>query len=323
MKLLSHLDFGEEPVWKAALASFSGVAIALLLSYFLSDFLKGAGNNSLYGLLVSGVFFAAFAVLQAMFLRAKIYRIGAVLLETAALGVFFLERISWTLLLGAGLILFLLWLSLERGFGETENHLKIKFKNIERAVAPKIFTALAIFVSLTYLNVVGGTDQTAILSKKNFEAFLRPSESIVQWLVVREFSFNMRITKLVESLAAVQLGDKLAQLPPGARQEVFNQLFSAVESQAADYGISFKKNETILDILYGYVMQLLKKIPPSFLFTIPLSAAILVFLTAKGFSIVLRPLAIALSYGLYRLSLASGFAKIATEPIYKEVILLN
>jgi len=289
-----------------------GVLLAGICGYFLNGILNGA--NNLLPLIFSCIGFFSVFFLQIFYIKSFRYIIAAVSLESVAVVLLFLDRFSGSLLL-AWFLLLVLWIwAVQRGRTEINNQLQVKFTRVEKFVMPQVFTAIALFISIVTVWVNGAT-----FTKDRFLMLIKPSQPILQAFLSQNFTFNMTISKFAELMLQSKLGVNISSLPAAAKNMAINQ---ALDQLKTKYDIPFKSSDTFSDVIYNYSMQWLQGIPKPVQAAIPISAALLVFLTAKGILMVVRYAVLAFAYILYEISLAAGFSRKALESRSHEVITL-
>ena len=308
---------------------FLGLLISDRLLYFLRFWLDFKGTDSLQPLLTLGLAMAVFLavfVLQTLFLKSKLIINFVVLLESLALAIPFLSYFSWYVL-AAWLLAFLNFLNASfRGRSEMDNQLQIKFFRIKKPVVSRAFTALSLFIALIYFNGPNAGADFG-LSKQTIKSFLKPSEPVLQSTLIKNFSFDMSIYQFVDAVLGSQIADKIGisseAIPQAMRAPLINQGIAQLRTQLAPYGITFRNNDTITDILYDYLSKLVVRIPESFRPLITFGLMFLVFLAVRSLGFIFHWAAGALSYLLYELAMLSGFARLTLESRSREIILLK
>lgn len=297
---------------KVIIVGVIGVLFAGACGYFLNDVLNGADN--IFPFILSCVVFFSVFLLQVFFVKSFRYISIMVFLETVAVTSLFLNRFSGSLLLAWFLLLVLWILAIQRGRTEINNQLSVKFSRIIKFVLPHTFTAFAIFISILTVWVNG-----ASLTKERFLSLIKPTQPIFQALLSQNFTLNMTVSKFAEMVIQTKLGVDVSSLPASARNLAIDQALNQVRTQ---YNIPFKSSDTFSDVIYNYLVQWIKTVPQPFQIAIPISAALLIFLTVKSFSIVVGWLVFLFAYILYELALATGFSRKALESRSHETIAL-
>ena len=297
-----------------------GVILAGIFGYFLNIAILNDGfQNIIYAFLTASAFLSIF-LLQIFFLKSNRIIDTVIFLESLAIAAPLFRGFSWWFFLAWVSLLAAFRLAVYVGRSELENQIKIKFFRIERAVIPSLLTAISLFAALVYMSIF--STQGAFIAKSSFNSLIRPAAPFLA-NYFPNFSFDMTMSKLAEVLAVSQLGGQIGALPPAQRSLVINQILSQLQSQFSQYGLNFKNSDTITDVLYNYLNSQLNRIPEGFKFLIPLSFALLLFLTIKGVAIFLRWIISMPAFLLYELALFSGFAKLSLESRSRAIIVLK
>lgn len=309
---------------KIAVIGALGVLASGAFGFFLNLFINGnSGAGGAAGFF--GIGFLAVFLLQTLFLKSEKIINLILLLESLGMSVFFLGRLSLAVLSAWLLLLFFLWIAAGSGKQELDNRLKINFFQVDRRTTYKAITALAVFVSIVYASA-NGFSQTGI-SEKGLEAFLKPAEPLIQKLEISNFSFQMTVYQLADAIitqqAAAQFGLEAKAVPASLKNEAINKTLVELKDMASGYGISFKNNDTILKVIQNYLARQLAKLPEQVRAVIPFGFGLLIFLTIKGFGLIIRWLAAIPAYILYQLALVTGFSRLSLESRSKEILILN
>ncbi len=313
----------DRSIVKVAIVGALGVLSATVFGFFLNLFIGGnSGAGAAAGFL--GIGFLVIFLLQTLFLKSEKIVNLVLLLESLGMSAFFFSRISLAILSAWVLLLLFLWNASRSGRQELDNRLKISFFQIDKQTTYKAITALSVFISIAYASA-NGFSQTGI-SEKGLEVFLKPAEPFIQKLSISNFSFRMTAYQLADSIiteqAAKQLNVAPSAVPASLKNEAINKTLSELEAQALGYGIRFKNSDTILKVIQNYIAKQLEKIPARWKAAIPFIFGLLVFLTIKGFGLIIRWLVAIPAYILYELSLTAGFSRLALESRTREIIIL-
>ncbi|MBI4992142.1 MAG: hypothetical protein HZB99_02895 [Candidatus Harrisonbacteria bacterium] len=295
-----------------------GVLLSGLFGFFLNLAVLDNGSSQLLPALFSAVAFLIVFLLQTLFIKSKQIIGIIILLESLALTFVSIRLFSSVILSAWFLLILFWWLAVRMGREQLDNQLKIRFFQFEKAVMSYTLTALAIFISIIYVVAGGG-----MVSEQNIKSILLPAEPLIQKFYFKDFSLNMTMTKLVESLVIKQLGAEAAALPISARNSLISQTVGQLSKQASQYGISFKGTDKIIDVLYGFVFNQIKKIPESFRAAIPIAVGALLFLTLKGVGSLFHWVIAIPAYLVYQLAILTGFARLALESRSREIVVLK
>ncbi|NCN53049.1 hypothetical protein GW950_01125 [Candidatus Wolfebacteria bacterium] len=298
--------------WKILSIGIMGFILALVMGYFLANTLSGESNLS--ALLISSVLFFSVFVLQIIFIRGAGIINGFILIDTVAILIPFLLSFSLSLIV-AWLTLLVSWLNSSRkGRDEINNQLKVKFSRVEKIVLPSAFTGLAIFIAIITVWVNGTS-----LTKDTFLKIIQPTQPIMQTFLSRNFNFNMTVSKFAEEIISTKTGLNISALPQPARDYAINEALNQLKS---DYGLSFINTGSVSDAIYNYLMTWVDKVPRNVRIAVPIGAALLVFLTVKGITYILRYIVFIFTWILYELALITGFAYKSLESRSHEIVSL-
>ena len=308
--------------WKIAAVGAAGLISALVFGYFLRLFL--GGGNQLPVLVAALVLFLIVFVLQTLFLKGAFIVNSLMALESAGIMIFFLDRFSWYWLLALASLLGFFWLAVHRGRVEIDNQMQVHFFRVEKKVLAQVFTGISLLISLMYAEISGLGNLG--ITQKQIDNILRPAEPVVQSLLLENFSFNMTVYQFTEASVidklAGQLGAPINSVPAAVKSAAVNKSLDGLRGQAAGYGINFRNSDTISQVVYNYIIGLIKKIPSRFQFVVPIGVVLIIFLTVKGLGTIIRLLVSFPAYLVYKLLLLTGFARLSLESRSGEIIIL-
>jgi len=254
---------------KIFLLGAAGAVSAGTAGYLLETVIAGVAN--LTPLLLTVLIFFAVLFLQVLFIENRRTVYAVTLIDSFGMITPFLGKLSFSLL-AAWLALAGFWLlAARRGREELDNQLKVKFFRIERYVLPYAFNAFALFISILVVWVNGAT-----LTKERFLQLIQPAQPIIQGLLSQNFTFNMSIAKFAELSLESRLGAGLSALPQKMKTIAVEQALNQLKEK---YGFKFNFNDSFNDVIYNYIVSWLEKIPEPVRLILPISAALLVFLT--------------------------------------------
>ena len=133
----------------------------------------------------------------------------------------------------------------------------------------------------------------------------------------------MSVRQFVERAAIKQLREQGIPVPASLGESEAKQLIGELRKKAEPYGIAFQATDTVLDVFYNYVNDLLKKIPRQYRLVIPIGYALAVFLAVRAIAIVFRWVAALVVYLLFELALLTGIATTTLEATNREIIVLR
>ena len=131
------------------------------------------------------------------------------------------------------------------------------------------------------------------------------------------------MNKLVEALAAKQLGEQFNFLSAQQKSLTVNETLNQLRASALEYGISFKNSDSVLDVIYNYLSEKISSLPEGLKFLVPAGFVFLIFITVKGAALLLRWVISVPAYILYELALTTGFARLTLEAKSREIVVLK
>ncbi len=298
------------------------VLAAAFLAYTLRQVFAdgGVSARNILGTTVANLLFLSFVLLQVFFVKSIKVQSMLVLAEALVIASPFVFYWSGFFLLAVGLLILFMMNGLRSGMKEMDNEMTIRFRMIERKTLPAIITGISLFISIIYL-AVNGTG-ASFLSKDAFAVMLKPVDPIAQALLMPDFSVNMTMAQLAQSVAVRQLGAAFTSLTPDLQNQAIEAILTQLRGQAATYGVSFTDSETFGDVLYSYFVRQFDQIPNQYRSLIPYVILLLTFITVKSLGALLRWLIIPLAYALYQFMLATGFARVSLESRSRQIIVM-
>lgn len=315
----------DRSLWKVIAVGAAGALATGFFGFFLKAYLVEDRGGGFWPVGISLITFLIIFLLQTLFVKSRRISNLILLLESSAAILFFLPDFSLAVLSAWLFFLFFLWVADKSGKNLLENDLKFQFLHIDRKITYEAITGLAALISILYISTadINGNG----ISKKGLESILKPAEPLIQRLVLDNFSFQMSVYQLTESViirqAVQQLGISPASVPAELKNEAINKTLADLRERAAGYGMAFKNSDSITDIVYNYIKNQIAKLPEAFRFSIPFGFGLLVFFTIKGLQALIRWLVAAPAYLLYQILLAFGFAALTLESRNKEIIILK
>lgn len=293
-------------ILKISIIAGIGVLAAVASSYFTSLIYKEPDANNFILAAASVFLFIIIFFLQSLFVKSKNINLLIALGETLGLASFLIfSNYSFILLIAIALTYLALYASIKKGQSELKNQLVINVNKIAKFSVPKIVTAIVILIAVVYSQPF--FPENINISKSLIKRIIAPSEMIVKIadnylkLGLKNFSVEMTIPQIAAE--------------SGLPKEL-------IEMQLQSFGMSIKPGESILDGIYNFVNDKVKKLDQTVRWAIFGSMFLLIFLTIKSFLWLFYWLIYILIYLFYEILMAVGFAKLSYEQISKEILIL-
>lgn len=233
----------------------------------------------------------------------------------------FYESMSGLFLLGIVLAAACLMWGNVAGARELRDRNKIHFFAPSRRALGKAGTGLALFFTILYF-VMQGTG--AIISRAFFDQLLLSGSGIVQSFVPGVSpadTFEQAATSVL--MNQLNTAPEFAGLTPQMKREVLAKSLAEFQAKASGYlGISVNPKEKITDILYAALESRLGGLGEPVRRLVVIALAALIFFTLRGIVAIVAWLALVLSFIIYEVLLALGFATVVLESTSREIIIL-
>lgn len=288
-----------------------------LLGYVFGLTLSG---GALLWLMIIGIIFGALYLTEVLAISSKKLLAGLSFAHAVFFAVFMFSAPTFYFYGLVILAAVILALSAVKGRKALENSLTPNVSKVASLTLPLASSALAVIMTFVYVTGFAGRDFT--LPKSSIEGLLRPVESPLRGFVPG-FTLDMSVRDFIKASLEARTPAELRGLP----REVKDQLIRESETQSIKtisdiLKIPVSPTESILDVLHRAASAQLIKIPPGLRLPILLGFGLLVFLTIKGFAVLLRYPITWLAIGLYKLFLAVGFLRVVEEDIKRQIIAL-
>lgn len=290
----------------------AGILLACVFSFLGASLSLGTVPAVLIVLIV----FLAVLPLQVFLFSSRRMAALVILVEGLMMILPFLFPFS-ILVLCAGLVFVLLLLKATRYAAKTmDNQLTIRFFETSRRFLPTVFTGIALFVTLTFVNSFHFSMQE--LSKETWTHLTKPYE-----MMLRPLGFSLESAtprQAVEWLLVMQGGDQVKNLSAAQKKAAVDALEGQLRTTMKPYGVTWTKNEKLIDIAYRLVSANWAKAPTALKVLIPVLIGLVTYVMMKYLGIVLWRLSWVLALLLYKMGFWTGFARITVEKRDKQVI---
>lgn len=281
------------------------VIFSAALGYFFRLFLGGSDLGIFAIFLATAVLWVIAFLFQVFFIDNR-SAAAIIFLQALVWGAIFWQSGAMTLLLPTlALLVVILFLAHRASSDEIKNAFQIRFGKIAFRAAARASTALAILVTVIYLDSIDF--KGPVLAKRTLSAMLKPAEPIAARFLPG-FKLEASLAQLASRLASAEVQPQAAE-----------QLTLLVKDW---FGVTAKPQDTVLDIVYRATVGKLLALPVYMQNIILAAVGILIFLTIKGFSFIINWLAVFLGFVGYEVLRSAGFYKISLESRSKEVIVL-
>lgn len=321
--------------WKLGGLAVLGIISAAAAGYSLSIFLAGADFAYFLSSLVFLAIFGVVLILQAVFtIGSGRLRLLSGLEALAVLPFFasYYQDFSVTALAGS-----VLWLwFVVRGISVANNlargGMRPEFGEPAKRMAAAAVTGwLLLSVSLGYVRFVEQNGLSEGLGKRLTR----------EALISLEPAFQIQFPKVsfrgttAEFLAAV--GEEMANrsgvltdlgpaeyVPPQAKNQIIAEAAKKVrEDLEKSLNLKLSPNEPVSEAVYRVVKSFWSGFAPAFREALAAAVAVLVFFSLRGLAFVAVWLMRGLAWVVYRLLIAFGFARVASEMRAREFLILN
>ncbi len=304
-----------------------GIISSFIFGYFLKLFIFESRLDFLLASFSSLLVFLAIFLLGVFFIKSQTKTSQIIFLESLAFSAVFYDRLSITFAVGVLTgFLILLWANYS-GRMELENTIKIKFWRIGKKVLPKAIAALALFIGVACVGVVGANGKEFFISQPVFEKMISP---VINMKIVQNFlpGFNLSLPvgELAKNLTVnqVEQNSQLKLLPAAVKKQLIDQSAKELEDKFSDFiGAPVDPKAGTAETLYRAMIKKFSELPENIKAVIPAGVAVLIFLTIISLTLPIRWLATLLAYFIYEICLALGFSDIMLEGKSREIIILK
>ena len=302
--------------------AFSGVFFSFGFGLFLK-LLFGKGDFIFFFFtLAAATFFLTVFFLQALFIKQ--FRTLALILMAECLGLVagFYDKILMPAVWGSVAFAFLaMLLANYNARKEINNALKMSFRKIGRTVLPKAIASLALFSSVVYVATMEGD---ALISRIGFERMMMPSFTLVQKFYP-EFDFSLTLNEFFAFLAG-ESASKIPQfeiLPKSVKAQLINQSAKEFQGRFEEFMGPVNSKLKITDAIYESLMGKFRQANEKTQSLVLMGIAFFIFLFLESLARPFRLMITFLTYIIYEILLALGFAKVELEGTNREIIILK
>jgi hypothetical protein len=321
--------------WKLGSLAILGILAAAASGYFLSIFLAGVEFAYFYTALGMLVVLGIILVLQAVFISSVWHLRVLTILEGLVVLPFFFsyyQDLSITAFVGS-----FLWLwFVVRGSLVANNLARGGMKPVfsepaRRAAAATVTGWLLLTVFMGYTRFVEQGGLTDALGQRLTKEALVSLESAFQLQFPKvsfqattgEFLVAIGEELVTRSGAITDLGPA-EYVPPQVKNQIIAEAAKKVrEDLEKSLNLKLSPNEPITDAVYRSLKSFLNGFAPAFRDALAAVFMVLVFFSLRGISFLAVWLMQAVAWIFYKLFLAFGFARVASEMRSREFIVLN
>lgn len=301
-----------------------GIATAFAFGWFLKDFFRTTDLNALLRIGVLGLVFSIIFLLQTFFTRQNSASAFILVLESLAMVITFITE-SLVILSFSAVIFAVLYWGNYNGRKVLENNMKISFWETSRAVLPKAIAAFALLFGGLMPFYLTAADQ----SKFPVSPFLFHEVMSSGDFIINKFLPGFTASSTFEEIAVKTSEQSLSQLPGAenlsktARQQVISRSVSEFYNRiSALFGIKINPKLNIPDSLYQVAKTKFLELSDRGKQIVFAIIGLLIFLTIEAISWPLRLAISVLTFVIYEILLATGFAGISFEQRSKETIII-
>lgn len=320
---------------KVLFFGLTGAALGVLTAYAVQLFFTIAETRYLVGGLVAGFFFLVGLVLEGFFVKNRaLLKAIAVFQGVAPLALFteYLYPVpSLPLIAGAVLAAALLAGGVGHGAHVLKNSMKVSFMAVTRAFLPKLLTGVLLFATvLFYLNYFAWGGFSEALGRKLVDQFLKSSEPVVGlvWSGVR---LDQTVGEVLARVAEKQLrnmpavGDEMSfsRLAPELQKRTVQSAAEALRVALAARLGPLAGDEKVTDAAYRIATGYATRVSPGTQTIAGVFLALALFLSLRGFFSLFLWLVGFVAYLFFKLLVAVGFARVVTESVTREFVILS
>ncbi len=321
--------------WKILGLGIFGILASAASGYFLSIFLQGVEFTYFYFALACVVVLGIIFILQSVFLTSSWHlRVLTLVQGLIALPFFFNYYQELSIAASVGSVLWI-WF-LDRGSSVAwhlaRNGMKPAFKEPARRMASAVVTGWLLFsVFLGYSRFVEQGGFSEALGKRLTKETFISLQSVFN-LQFPKVSFSGTTgeflvaigEELVNRTVSTSLSNPSAYVTPQVKNQLVAEAAKKVrEELEKSLNLKLVPSEPITDAIYRSLKSFLDGFAPAFREALFASLAVLVFFSLRGVSFLLVWIMQILGWILYKLFIAFGFARIASEMRAREFIVLN
>jgi len=311
----------------AVLAVFSVVSLSAF-GYFFKLFFQGGKENFLLISGLSAIVFLIFFTLQTLFIKSLKINSLIIFLSCVGLAAIFYDIANFAILTGIVLVFLALFFGNINGVRELRNSLKINFWKINKTVLPKAVAAIFLFISIIYIYGNSAVNGEFFISQRNFEKIVLSPSIIIAQRFYPEINTSLTINELAVNLAKKQIEEssELNVLPSTVKKTMVNQAAAELEKQIGGFlniPESAGKKSTISETLYETLKNKFNAFPENIKSLILIGVVLAIFLTLEVLALPIRLIISSLTFIVYEILLAFGFANVELEGRSKEIIILK
>ena len=302
--------------------AFFGVFFSFGFGLFLKFFLEEGDFFFFYFVLAAAIFFLTVFFLQSLFIKQ--FKILTLILaaECSGLVVGFYDSVLMPAIWGSVAFAFLaMLLANYNARKEINNALKISFSKIGKIILPKAIASLALFSSVVYIVTIGGD---SLISRTGFEKMMMPSFSLIQKFYP-EFDFSLTLNEFFAFLAS-ESASKIPQfeiLPKSVKAQMINQSAKEFQGRFEEFIGPINSKLKITDAIYEALMEKFRRASEKTQSLVLLGIAFFIFIFLESLARPFRLIVTFLTYIIYEILLALGFAKVEFEGTSREIIILK
>ncbi|MEK7149554.1 MAG: hypothetical protein AAB757_01055 [Patescibacteria group bacterium] len=301
-----------------------GIAAAFAFGWFLKDFFRTTDWNALFWASVLGLVFSIIFLLQTFFTRQNSASAFILVLESLAMVITFITE-SLVILSFSVIIFAVLYWGNYSGRKVLENNMKINFWETSRAVLPKAVAAFALLFGglMPFYSAVADQDRFPV-SPFLFREVMSSGD-----FIINKFLPGFTISSTLEEIALKTSEQSLNRLPGAenlsktAKQQIIGKSASEFYDRVSSFlGIKINPKMNIPDSLYQIAREKFLNLSERGKQIVFAIIGLLIFLTIEAISWPLRSVISILTFVIYEILLAIGFARISLEQRSKETIIV-
>lgn len=326
--------------WKILIFGILGSFWALAIGFLIAQVFQGGdiiGLHSAWWLLLFTIIFTINFILEGVFANSNRLIFLVIQSATLALGFYLAGDLSKYWHIGLGIIPFAFLFFGRQAIRRAEQDMiKIRWHRMVGRGTNLLITGLIIFMVVGLgFSLVNRPAKDFLFSKDSLARFLDGSNFIGK-ILYKDFNWQMSFNDFAQGVVekttgSIIDGETLSELPlslSGAvevqRQESIKQGAIAFKKQAEQFlKIDIGDEQSLLDVAYTWLNTKFQSLSDTTKKGLIIGLIFLIFLILKAVAPILSWLSRALSWLIYELLVAVGFASLAYETRNKEAIILE
>jgi len=289
----------------------------LFFGLFFKSFLNLGGLNALVVLLIVTILFLAVFLIQTLLIEDFLFNAGIVVVDVALITGVFIGQFSFLILLAAALAVILLLAGYYAARLELKNNLDIRFFKTAGYVMKYGSSALAIFAVITYLALLNLEDPAA--SKRALAAIIKPTEPITG-AYIPGFTINDPLTEISRKI----MPDNVKAASSAVQAEFIKASSDRLADAIGGFiNAVVVPSDSILNVVYKSTIAKLLKLSDFTRNLVLAGSGLIAFFMLKFLLIFVDWLATIVGFGIYQLLWGARFFTVELQSRTQKMIVLS